>query len=202
METKTNTNPDPTALGLFGLAIVTLVASSQKLGITEGTMLIIPWTIFLGGLVQIVAGIFDYKKGNIFGGTAFSAYGFFWLAVGLSWFTQFKLGTMGMSEVADSRQLGVAFLGYLIFTAYMTVASLETNKVLLVIFILIDVLFLGLTLNSFGIMASEAKLVAGIAEFAISMAAFYGSAANIFKCHLGYELIPAGKPCGILTKKQ
>ncbi len=33
---------DPTAIGLFGLAIVTLVASSQKLGWTEGTSLVIP----------------------------------------------------------------------------------------------------------------------------------------------------------------
>ncbi len=70
-------HPDPTALGLFGLAIVTLVASSQKLHITEGTMYIIPWAIFLGGIAQIVAGTMDYKKGNIFGATAFSAYGFF-----------------------------------------------------------------------------------------------------------------------------
>ena len=27
---------DPSALGLFGLAIITLVASSQKLGLTSG----------------------------------------------------------------------------------------------------------------------------------------------------------------------
>ncbi len=197
METKPQTHPDPTALGLFGLAMVTLVASSQKLLITEGTMYIIPWAIFLGGLAQLVAGVMDYKKGNIFGGTAFSAYGFFWLAVALTWFTQFKLGDI---EGQDISQLGFAFLGYLIFTLYMTVASMETNKVLLIIFSLIDVLFLGLTLNAFGIMAHEAKLMAGVAELLISFVSFYGSAANLFKCHLGYELIPAGKPLGILKK--
>ena len=37
---------DPTALGQFGLAMVTLVAASQKLGLTEGTALVIPWAIF------------------------------------------------------------------------------------------------------------------------------------------------------------
>lgn len=30
------TNADPSALGLFGLAMVTLVASSVKLGLTSG----------------------------------------------------------------------------------------------------------------------------------------------------------------------
>ncbi len=191
-------HPDPTALGLFGLAMVTLVASSQKLHITEGTMYIIPWAVFLGGLVQIIAGVMDYKKGNIFGGTAFSAYGFFWLAVGLTWFTQFKLGEV---EGQDIRQLGFAFLGYLIFTLFMTVASTETNKVLFIIFSLIDVLFLGLTLNAFGIIPAQAKLMAGVAELLISIVSFYGSAANLFKCHFGYELIPDFKQLGIIKKK-
>ena len=39
-------NADPSALGLFGLAIVTLVASSQKLGITTGSSIVIPWLFF------------------------------------------------------------------------------------------------------------------------------------------------------------
>ena len=37
---------DPSALGLFGLAIITLVASSQKLGLTNGVSLVFPWAIF------------------------------------------------------------------------------------------------------------------------------------------------------------
>ncbi len=197
---ETQKHPDPTALGLFGLAMVTLVASSQKLGFTEGTLLIIPWAIFLGGIVQIIAGTMDYKKGNLFGATAFSAYGFFWLAVGFAWFIQYKLGAVGTPELGDAKQLGFAYLGYLIFTIYMTIAATETNKVLLIIFCLIDVLFLGLTLSSFGIMAHEMKLMAGIAELCIAIVSFYGSACNIFRLHFGYELIPAGKPLGIFKK--
>ncbi len=38
-------NPSP--LGLAGLAMVTFVACSSKLGITDGTAMIIPWAIFL-----------------------------------------------------------------------------------------------------------------------------------------------------------
>lgn len=37
---------DPSAIGLFGLAIVTLVASSQKLEFTTGLSYVIPWAIF------------------------------------------------------------------------------------------------------------------------------------------------------------
>lgn len=79
---------DPTPLGLFGLAMVTLVASSQKLGITDGTSLILPWAIFLGGIAQLIASIQDSKHHNIFGATAFGAFGLFWMGVGTTWLIQ------------------------------------------------------------------------------------------------------------------
>ena len=58
---------DPSAIGLFGLAIVTLVASTQKLGWTEGLGLVLPWAIFLGGLAQLYASMLDAKHNNTFG---------------------------------------------------------------------------------------------------------------------------------------
>ena len=75
---------DPSALGLFGLAIITLVASSQKLGLTSGVSLVLPWAIFLGASAQLVACINDFKHNNVFGATAFGAYAFFWYAMGFS----------------------------------------------------------------------------------------------------------------------
>ena len=78
---------DPSALGLFGLAIVTLVACSQKLGITDGTAAVMGWAIFLGGCAQLIAGLIDLRKNNAFGGTAFIAYGLFWLAMAFGWAT-------------------------------------------------------------------------------------------------------------------
>ena len=44
------TTADPSGIGLFGLAMVTLVASSQKLGLTDGVSLVLPWAIFLEDL--------------------------------------------------------------------------------------------------------------------------------------------------------
>ena len=45
---------DPSALGLFGLAIITLVASSQKLGITSGVLTSLG-TVFVLAKIQIVS---------------------------------------------------------------------------------------------------------------------------------------------------
>lgn len=188
---------DPSALGLFGLAMVTLVAASQKLGFTEGTALIIPWAIFLGACAQLVACFNDLKHNNIFGATAFGAYGFFWLGVAMTWLIQ--LGAFGeeLAANADGKQLGVAFIGYLIFTIFMTIGAMETHKVLFSIFFFIDILFLGLALSSFGIAYHATHLMAGIAELIISFLAFYGSAANVLNNHFGKTFLPVGKPFGI-----
>ena len=43
---------DPTPLGLFGLAVVTMVASAQKLGIVEGVSWVLPWALFCGSFAS------------------------------------------------------------------------------------------------------------------------------------------------------
>lgn len=191
------TAADPSALGLFGLAMVTLVASSQKLGLTIGVSYIIPWALFLGAFAQLFACINDSKRNNVFGTTAFGGYAFFWMAVALSWLM--KLGLFGENIVQDidGKQLGFAFLGYLIFTIYMTIGAAETHKVLFTIFVLIDFLFLGLTLSSFDIAHELTHKIAAFAELGISIVSFYGSAASVLNVHFGKEFLPVGKPFGI-----
>lgn len=187
---------DPTALGLFGLAMVTLVASSQKLGFTTGLSFVLPWAIFLGSCAQLIASIFDFKHNNIFGATAFGAYAFFWFGVAASW--MIKMGVFGpiLASAADAKQLGVAFLGYLIFSLYMTIGSMETNKVLFSIFVLIDVLLAALMIDVFG-WSHSAHTIAAWTELAISLLSFYGSAAVVLNHHFGKPFVPIGKPFGI-----
>lgn len=195
---------DPTALGLFGLGMVTLVASSQKLGITSGQAYIIPWAIFLGALAQLVAGILDYKKQNVFGGTAFCAYGLFWLAMAASWLM--KLGSFGkaLQENIDTAQMGFAFVGYLIITVFLTIGAAETNKVLFFIFVFIDLLFLGLAVSTFvpsGSAHTVFHYIAAFSELFIAVLSFYGSGANVLNNHFGRSFLPIGKPFGVFVKR-
>ncbi len=191
---------NPSAIGLFGLSMVTLVASSQKLGITEGTALIIPWAIFLGAIAQIYAGAMDLKLKNVFGATAFFGYGLFWMGVGSTWLIQNGVFGEVMQATADPKQLGFAFVGYLIFTLFMTIASTETNKVLLIDFILIDILFLGLACSTLGFMPHFFHQLAAYAELAISLVSFYGVGANVINATFGREFLPLGKPLGVFKK--
>ncbi len=111
---------DPSALGLFGLAVITLVASSSKLGITLGVSLVIPWAIFLGATAQLIACFNDFKHNNTFGATAFGAYALFWYAMGMTWLIQNGVFGEKLVSSADAKQLGFAFVAYLIFTLFMT----------------------------------------------------------------------------------
>jgi succinate-acetate transporter protein len=185
---------DPSALGLFGLAMVTLVASSQKLGLTEGTALILPWAFFLGGLAQLIAAIMDSKHNNVFGTTAFGAFGLFWFGVGTTWLIQSGALGENLLAAADSKQLGVAFVGYLIFSLFMTIGAMATHKVLFFIFVLIDFLFIGLSLSSFNIMYEFSHMLAAISELMIALLSFYGSAAAVLNIHFGQVVLPVGKP--------
>ncbi|WP_243346932.1 acetate uptake transporter [Parabacteroides sp. FAFU027] len=184
---------DPTPLGLTGLAMVTLVAASQKLGWTEGLSMVIPWAIFLGGFAQLMACVYDFKHNNLFGSTAFGIYGFFWLSVGTAWLI--KLGVFGaaLAQTVDVHQLGFAFLGYLIISLFITVASFRTNKVLIAIMVLIDVLFLGLMMSSFE-MGEIWHTIAAWSELFISLLGFYGAGANLLNKFYGRVMLPVGSP--------
>lgn len=190
-------NADPSALGLFGLAMVTLVASSQKLGITQGLSFVIPWAVFLGAFAQLFACINDSKRNNTFGTTAFGAYAFFWMGVATSWMINMGVFGQALAGSVDTKQLGFAFLGYLIFTIFMTIGAMETHKVLFLIFFFIDLLFIGLTLDSFGIMGEFPHKLAAYSELIISILSFYGSGASVLNEHFGKTFLPVGKPFGI-----
>lgn len=191
---------DPSALGLFGLAMVTLVASSQKLEITAGLSFVIPWAIFLGAFAQLFACINDSKRNNTFGTTAFGAYALFWFGIAASW--MIKMGVFGqaLARDADTKQLGIAFLGYLVFTIFMTIGAMETNKILFIIFVFIDFLFIGLSMNSFGFIPEFSHKLAAISELIVSIFSFYGSAASVLNTHFGRTFLPVGKPFGIFKK--
>jgi len=182
---------DPTPLGLFGLALVTLVASTQKLGITEGLSLLLPWVVFLGATAQIIAGIMDFKHNNLFGATAFCGYGLFWYAIALTW--MFKMGVFGETlATMDMSQLGFALLGYLILSLIITVGAFRLNTLLSILMIFIDFLFIGLSFDIF-FGGHFWHLFAAISELCISILSFYGVAAAFINKSYGRTIIPLGK---------
>ena len=190
---------DPTALGVFGLSMVTFVAASQKMGWTSGSAYLIPWALFLGSIAQVWASTIDFKKNNYFGAIVLGAYGLFWIAVAMHW--AIGLGWLGaVGDKADPRQLGVACIGYFIFSLFIMVAALEANKVFAAILLMINVLLPSLALSLFGINAPFFGMVAAYAELAVSLLGFYCAGAVFLNSYFGRTLLPLGRPFGFIRK--
>lgn len=195
MQTRKHYNVDPSALGLFGLALTTLVASSQKLGITTGTSILIPWAFFFGGAAQLFACLEDNKRGNLLGTTAFGAFAMFWFGMGTSWLIQHGVFGESMKAAADPKQLGFIFVGFLIFSFYMTIGAMRTTKVLFSIFVFITLLFVGLSAS---LLAGEhlahlGHVLAAWSELAIAILSFYASGALVINHQFGRTVLPLGK---------
>jgi Predicted membrane protein len=191
---------DPSAVGLLGLAVVTAVAASQKLGITTGLSFVIPWAIFLGAVAQLIASVYDFNHNNLFGATVFGAFGLFWLGVASSW--MIKMGAFGPELAADvdGRQIGYAFLVFFVFAVVATIAATETNKTLFFDMIFIDVLLLGLALDALGIGGHWAHDMAAYAEVIVSVISLYACCATFLNKFFGRSFWPLGAPLGIFKK--
>ena len=197
-ETKIVT-ADATALGVFGLSLITFVASTQKLGWTTGSVYLMPWALFLGSFAQIWAAAIDFKRNNYFGAVVLGAFGLFWIAVMMHW----AIGNGWFGEVpanADTKQFGYACLGYMIFCVFITIAAFEANKVFGAIMVLILVLLGSLGLQLLGIEPEAFGKSAAWVEFFISMLGFYGSGAIFLNTFFGRQILPLGKPMGWVKK--
>ena len=190
---------DPSAVGLLGLTVVTAVAASQKLGLTVGLSFVVPWAIFLGAIAQLIASIYDFNHNNVFGATVFGAFGLFWLGVAFSW--MFKMGVFGPQlAVADGRQIGFAFLVYLIFAIAGTIAATETNRTLFIDMVVIDILLLGLTVDALGGGVHWAHSMAAYAEAGVSAISMYACCATFLNKFFNRQFWPLGAPMGIFKK--
>lgn len=194
---------DPTALGVFGLSMVTFVAASQKMGWTTGTAYLIPWALFLGSVAQIWASTIDFRKNNYFGAIVLGAYGLFWVAVSLHW--AIGLGWFGKVEAlsADPRQLAFACIGYTVFSIFIMIAAFEANKVFAAILVLINILLpsLALSILQKGTPLGEVShRLAAWSELGISLLGFYAAGAVFLNSYFGRVLLPLGKPLGWIRK--
>jgi len=190
---------DPTALGVFGLSLITFVAASQKMGWTSGSVYLIPWALFLGSAAQVWAATVDFKKNNYFGAIVLGAFGLFWIAVGSHWMIQ--NGWFGATpENADPRQFGFACLGYMFFSLFITVAAFEANKIFAAILFLINILLGSLGLSLLGISPGFFGMLAAWSELLISLLGFYGAGAIFLNNFFGRVILPLGKPMGWIRK--
>lgn len=183
---------DPGPLGLSAFAVTTFVLSSVNAGLIPLSVksVVLTLALFYGGIVQLVAGIWEFKKNNTFGATAFCSYGAFWLAYwGLSVFFKPAQGT---PKADIDIALGFFLLSWTIFTAIMMIAVLRTNRALIATFGVLVVTFVLLTAGHF-LQSEPLEELGGWAGLVTAGLAFYTAFAGVVNETWKQPVIPVWK---------
>lgn len=177
----------------FGMTTVLL--NLHNAGLFKLDAPILAMGIFLGGSVQIIAGVLEFKKGNTFGMTAFCAYGAFWLTLCFILIGKpFLLKPLAME--ASARGLAWYLLLWGIFTCFMFIGTFKVNKVLQLVFFTLIILF-GLLVIHFvwfvspGSTTAVLKL-AGIVGIVCGGTAIYLAMAELINEMYGRVILPIG----------
>ena len=180
---------DPGPLGLASFALTTFVLSVFNAGLLDAKAqpVVLGLALFYGGAAQIVAGVLEFFKNNLFGAVAFTSYGAFWMAY---WYlsTHPELFADGIDAGLKAKGVGVFLLGWTIFTAYMLIAVTKVNGGLTFTFSVLLVAFIALTLGDFthNIMFTR---VGGYFGLAAAAGAWYCSAAGVINFTHGRQVL-------------
>ncbi len=189
MDAQKLANPGP--LGLMGFGMTTILLNIHNAGFFPITTAIVAMGIFYGGIAQVIAGILEFKKGNTFGVTAFTSYGFFWLTLVGIWY----LPTSAVTATTDHAFLGIYLAVWGIFTLFMFFGTLKGNKMLQFVFASLTVLFFLLAIGN--IVGSKAILTfAGFEGIICGASAIYLAMAEVLNEQYGKTVLPIGAPKG------
>jgi succinate-acetate transporter protein len=179
---------NPAPLGLMGFGMTTIMLSLHNAGYIPLGAAILAMGIFFGGLAQMIAGLMEWKKGNTFGMTVFTSFGFFWIII----VAIVLAPTIGFATVEAAESMAVLFLLWGLFSAYMTIGTIGTNRVTQGIFVALTVvLFLLSGAEAFG--SGDLKTAAGYIGVLAGALAMYSAMAQVLNETLAREVVPMFK---------
>jgi uncharacterized protein len=127
---------DPAPLGLAAFALTTFLLSGHNANFIPDVVWI-GAALFYGGLAQLLAGMWEFKNKNVFGATAFSTYGAFWLSLGsfVVLISLTKLGT-GLDVLSA---LAWFIFAFAVFNTYMLLWSMRVNIAVFGVFLTLEI---------------------------------------------------------------
>jgi hypothetical protein len=183
-------NPSP--LGLIGFGLTTVILSLINAGILPkgGEVVVLPLAFAFGGLIQMLAGLMEFRTGNTFGTVAFLSYGAFWW-----WFTfLIILGSHGILDLSQAGStIGATLVGWGVFTLYMWIATFRLPKALWWVFLTLWVTFF---LLGFGDILGNSSLtrIGGWIGLVCGISAMYNSFAQVTNSTFNKTALPLGEP--------
>jgi uncharacterized protein len=188
---------DPAPLGLAGFALTTFLLSGHNASWIPD-LIWVGFAIFYGGLAQLLAGMWEFRNRNVFGATAFSTYGGFWMGIGLfvilAETTKFAASFKG----ADlTNALAWFVLSFAIFNTYMLIGSTRVNMAVFAVFLTLEITEILLVIGYFNISHGGTQWwlhAGGWAGVLTAAVAWYTSAAGVMNGVAGRTVFPVGRP--------
>lgn len=179
---------NPAPLGLAGFGLTTLVLNVVNAGIIprESIGMVLPLGLFYGGLAQFLAGMWEFKKGNTFGATAFGSFGAFWM----SFATMEILIGMKVLAAVPSGGIAVFLIAWGIFTGCMSIGTFKINRALQVVFLTLTLLFF---LLAIGVYSPTVHMIAGYEGILCALSALYTCFAIVINTTWKREVLPLGE---------
>ena len=184
---------NPAPLGLAAFALTTFLLSAVNAGWADAATgsAWLGYAFAYGGLIQLLAGMWEFRNRNVFGATAFSTYGGFW--IGLFLWARLVAPTAGTGNAFANHDIAWILLAFAIFNTYMLLMSVQVNIAVFAVFLTLElteiVLFLGNFLNSPGVVQ-----LGGYIGIVTALCAWYTSAAGVSNGLAGRLRLPVGKP--------
>jgi succinate-acetate transporter protein len=191
---------DPAPLGLAAFALTTFLLSGANAGwMTHATSNAwLPYALGYGGVVQLLAGMWEFRNRNVFGATAFGTYGGFWIGLGL-WvlLVAEHAPPTGVSASAYAAQTGKdlawILLAFAIFNTYMLLWSTQLNWALFGVFLTLEITEIVLFIGGFAANTNVVK-AGGYIGVLTALVAWYASAAGVINGMKGKPVVPVGGP--------
>ena len=176
---------NPAPLGLMAFGTTTVLLNLHNAGVIPLDSPILVMGLFYGGLGQIVAGVFEFRKGNTFGMTAFLSYGLFWESFAM--IVLFSL--MGVVPFSASSSFAAYLFIWGLFTLLMFAGTFRTNGAMMFVFGSLFVLFFLLSAgNEYN--NSSLLTLAGYEGIVCGLSAIYASIATLLNEVYGAAVLP------------
>jgi hypothetical protein len=189
---------DPAPLGLAAFALTTFLLSGHNASfIPDGIW--IGAALFYGGLAQLLAGMWEFRNRNVFGATAFSTYGGFWLALGTTVVLVTTSSSFaGLFKGPDvNNALAWFLIAFAIFNTYMMLWATRVNLAVLGVFGALEVTEILLAIGFFRLahgMSPYMLHAGGWAGIVTAAVAWYASAAGVVNGMSPRPVLPVGRP--------
>jgi succinate-acetate transporter protein len=183
---------DPAPLGLAAFAATTFLLSAANAGwMSKATGdAWLGYAFAYGGFGQLLAGMWEFRNRNVFGATAFSTYGGFWIGLGL-W--ALLVAPKATSAAAADHDIAWILLAFAIINTYLLILSTQVNMAVFLVFLTLEITEIVLVIGNFSGSSGTVKL-GGYVGLVTALVAWYTSAAGVSNGLAGRLRFPVGRP--------